>query len=241
MWILVYESDHLSISFGIKVVRSTSPLTLSPFLLKFIKKDVGFCDLISFLLNMENITEQKILNAIRYFVRNARNVGLTKLLKLLYFLDFMYYKKHGLSVTLFDYQAFDFGPVPRELYESIKTDNLPDYLRHEVFFDKQMDDTAIYPSYKIRTRKSPIDFSWFSPYEKKMLEEVAEIFYDADAKTMTEISHLKNSPWDLTLRTKGKYQLIEYDLAVDSDSSLDPATMKEYLELQRELKDYGRR
>jgi len=44
--------------------------------------------------------------------------------------------------------------------------------------------------------------SCFTPYERKMLEKVAFIFKDADASTMSEISHLKNQPWDRTKNTK---------------------------------------
>jgi len=71
-----------------------------------------------------NTTELKLINGIKYFVKNTRNVGRTKLFKLLYFWDFLHFKRFGTSVTGLDYFAYPFGPVPRKLYDEISTDNL---------------------------------------------------------------------------------------------------------------------
>ena len=190
---------------------------------------------------MENLTEHKILNAIKYFIKNTNNVRLTKLFKLLYFLDFMYFEKHGLSITCLDYFTYPFGPVPQELYHKISNEELPEIITKEIQFIKEKgNDELSNPIYKINLKNKKIDMSCFSFYEKEMLKQVAEIFYDADANAMTEASHLKNLPWDKTRITKGMYQMIDYELALDKDSSIDLENFKEYLILQKELKTDGR-
>ena len=53
-----------------------------------------------------NIIQQKILNGIKYFVKETQNVGRTKLFKLLFFWDFFSFIKYGKSVTGFDFKEF---------------------------------------------------------------------------------------------------------------------------------------
>ena len=59
---------------------------------------------------------EKLINAIIYFAKNTTYCGKTKLLKLLYFLDFYQFKQTGKSVTGLDYFAWKMGPVPKELF-----------------------------------------------------------------------------------------------------------------------------
>ena len=186
---------------------------------------------------MNNITENKILNAIKFFVKNTNNVGRTKLFKLLYFLDFMFFKEYGLSVTLYDYYTFPFGPVPKQLFDQIANDNLPDFLKNEIFFmeEQNEENEDEYKQFKAVLKNPKIDLSCFAPYEKEMLEKVTEIFKYASAKDITEASHLKNHPWDKTKNSRGMFQKIDYELAIDEDSELDIDDVKEYLELQKEL------
>ncbi|MCL5991168.1 MAG: Panacea domain-containing protein, partial [Bacteroidetes bacterium] len=177
---------------------------------------------------MERITDQKILNAIKYFLKNTKNVRLTKLFKLLYFLDFMYFGKHGLSVTCLDYYTYPFGPVPKELYLKISNNELPEFYNKEMQFIKgKGNEEFSNPVYTINLKNRKIDLDCFSFYEKEMLKQVAEIFKEADANVMIEASHFKNLPWDKTKNTKGMFQLIDYELALDKDSSIDIDNLRE--------------
>jgi len=181
------------------------------------------------------ITEQKILNAIKHFSKKTRNVGRTKLFKLLYFLDFMYFKKHGLSVTCYDYYAFPFGPVPNKLYDQIVNDNLPDSFNKELKFIKTDadDDDDQYLRFKVLLKKPEIDYTCFTPYEKEMLETVTLIFKYASAKDMTEITHLHNSPWDRTIKQYGMFKPIDYLLAVDDEAQFDINFLRERFDIQK--------
>lgn len=50
-----------------------------------------------------------------------------------------------------------------------------------------------------------------------MLKALAFIFKDAKADDMIESTHLKNEPWDRTLKEKGEFKKIDYMLAIDSE------------------------
>ena len=100
---------------------------------------------------MKDFTNKKILSGIKYFVKNTQHVGRTKLFKLLYFWDFLYFKKYGLSVTGYQYYTFPFGPVPLELYNQIIEDKLPDELKKELVIiddDSSEDEFGNYKKFK---------------------------------------------------------------------------------------------
>lgn len=152
---------------------------------------------------------EKLINSIIYFAKNTNFCGKTKLLKLLYFLDFRHFKQAGKSVTGLDYYAWDMGPVPKGLYNEL-TDNMNTDLK------KAIQDLPKEGFQKICPKKK-FDPQYFSGREMKLLKETAFIFKDAKADEMVESTHLKNEPWDRTLKEKGEFQKIDYMLAIDSE------------------------
>ena len=111
--------------------------------------------------------EQKILNGIKYFVKTTKNVGRTKLFKLLYFWDFLNFKRYGKSVTGYDYYTFPFGPVPKVLYDEIAEDDLPNYLDENiVILEKEEDDKFIeYKTFVVTLKNDNIDLESLSKNE----------------------------------------------------------------------------
>jgi len=152
---------------------------------------------------------EKLINAIIYFADHTKYCGKTKLLKLLYFLDFKHFKQTGKAVTGQDYFAWDMGPVPRELFEELSGNMKPD-------MKTAIDDLPAEGFQKIQPKKK-FDPRYFSNREMKILEEVAFIFQDAKADVMVETTHLYNEPWDRTLKEKGEFKKIDYMLAIDSE------------------------
>jgi len=65
--------------------------------------------------------------------------------------------------------------------------------------------------------KKQFNSDYFSNKEVELLSNISFIFKDANADLMVESTHLKNEPWDRTLKEKGEFQKIDYMLAVDSD------------------------
>jgi uncharacterized phage-associated protein len=153
---------------------------------------------------------EKLINAIIYFADHTKYCGKTKLLKLLYFLDFTHFKQMGKSVTGLDYFAWQMGPVPKELFEELSGNMKPD-------MSASIHDLPAGEGFQQIRPKKKFDSQYFSKKEIKLLEELAFIFEDAKADAMVESTHLKNEPWDRTLKEKGEFKRIDYMLAIDSD------------------------
>src|SRR5450759_4848767 len=65
---------------------------------------------------------ERLINAIIYFAKNTKHCGITKLMKLLFLLDFDHFKLTGRNVTGQDYFAYPMGPVPGEIHDEITSD-----------------------------------------------------------------------------------------------------------------------
>jgi uncharacterized phage-associated protein len=171
---------------------------------------------------------EKIINAIIYFATNTKYCGKTKLMKLLYFLDFLHFKQTGKSVTGLDYFAWKMGPVPKVLFDELSGDMKSD-MRAAIKVLPKDGFQGIQP-------KTKPDIRFFSKREMKLLEDLSFIFEEANAEVMVESTHLKNEPWDRTLRTKGEFQEIDYMLAIDSDIvSLTQDEARERMEERSEM------
>lgn len=176
---------------------------------------------------------EKLINAIIYFATNTKYCGKTKLLKLLYFLDFQHFKQTGKSITGLDYYAWNMGPVPKDLFNELTEKMDPD-------LKAAIHDLPQEGFQKIRPKKK-FDPKYFSSREMKLLKDLAFIFKDAKADDMIESAHLKNEPWDRTLKEKGEFKKIDYMLAIDSEIvSLPYNEAKERMEERLEmLKIFG--
>jgi uncharacterized phage-associated protein len=171
---------------------------------------------------------EKLINSMVYFAKNTEFCGKTKLMKLLYFLDFTHFKQTGKSVTGLDYFAWERGPVPKELFEEI-SDNMKPDMKSAI---------KIIPTegfQQIRAKKKFND-RYFSKKELELLENISFMFKDAQADNMVESTHLKNEPWDRTLKEKGEFQKIDYMLAIDSETfSLPYDEARERMEERSEM------
>lgn len=158
-----------------------------------------------------DLTREKLINAILYFAANTKLCGKTKLVKLLYYLDFMHFRETARSVTGLTYGAWQFGPYPTEFAREL--DNPPADLRAAITIQKAANGSFL----GVKPRKR-FNSEVFSPREKRLLEKIAFIFKDARADDMVEASHLPNHPWDRTIKAKGEKAEIDYMLAIDSQA-----------------------
>lgn len=182
---------------------------------------------------INNTYREKILNAILYFAKNVKYPSKVKIFKLLYFLDFIHFKETGQSVTNLDYYAWDYGPVPKDLFEEIKSGEVPEDLRDHlsiVPYDKDSEKAG----FEFKAKHSA-ELKVFSPREQRIMEELVFMFKEVTPKQMSEISHLKNLPWDKTLKTKGKYAKIDYELAIDQDAKTTKEEAKQNTEERAEM------
>lgn len=149
-------------------------------------------------------------------------------MKLLYFLDFMHFRRTGKSVTGLDYFAWDKGPVPVDLFMELSNNMKPDM---EAALHKLSGEGF----QKIKSKKK-FDNQYFSKNEMRLLKDIAYIFKDINSDEIVESSHLKNHPWDRTLKEKGEKKKIDYLLAIDNDDdSLPYEEAKERLEERQEM------
>jgi uncharacterized phage-associated protein len=180
-----------------------------------------------------NIYRKKLLNSVLFFAKNTKYLNLTKISKLLYFLDFTHFEKTGYPSIGLDYYAFPRGPVPRDFWAEIKDCNVPEDFKGKLALILKKGD---YKEVEIRAIKQP-ELSVFTPREIKILEDLAFIFKEARGKDITEVSHLPKEPWEMTIKNAGKNKLIDYMLGFDENSGIDPDDAKEslteYFETQR--------
>jgi uncharacterized phage-associated protein len=165
---------------------------------------------------------EKLIDAIVYFAENTKFCGKTKLMKLLYYLDFWHFKETGKSVTGLDYYTWERGPVPKALF--VEIDNMQPDLKAAIKI-------VLKGGLQEISARRKFDDRFFTSREKRLLEEVSFIFREARAEDISHASHLKNAPWDRTLKEKGEWAKIDYLLSIDDDArSLSFEEAKERME-----------
>ena len=130
------------------------------------------------------------------------------------------------------YYAWDMGPVPKDLYNEL--DCPGEDLCRVVFIPKSKEPKEFFGM----KPKRPFDDLHFTTRELRLMEKLAEIFNEAKAEHMIEVTHLPNAPWDKTLKEKGRLQEIDYLLALDGSSdSLSLEEIEERLADTKEMKE----
>lgn len=158
-----------------------------------------------------NYNRTKLINVILFFAKNTNFCGVTKLFKLLYFLDFGHYQDTGRSVTGLEYFAWKMGPVPVTLYEEIECPD-PDIAEKVTFepvktkFEKPM---------MLASAKAEFDPSHFSKREIRLLKMLAKQYKNSKSDEMIEATHLENLPWNQVYNIENKRQeKIPYEYAL---------------------------
>lgn len=143
---------------------------------------------------MVNISRLKLLEAIVFFVEHTRKCGAVKLFKLLYFMDMLHFRETGRSVTGLKYKALPFGPVPTDLFSEFKSP-APDLAATVKITaapkaqDEEPTRTIIQPVRHWEDR-------YLTVREKRIAGELAEMFLEASADDMSNVSHARGGPWD---------------------------------------------
>lgn len=158
------------------------------------------------------MVNNKLKNAILFFLnkREIKNLGTTKLAKLLYYADFGFYSKYHKSITGESYIKRDFGPLPQNFYnilENLSESNKVRPKKKKVFsFDI---------SYYIPLEKP--NMKLFSQEELNELKKTAKKYKNETANELTALSH-KEVPW---LFTKNLGEKIDYSFAYQVDTKAE--------------------
>jgi len=176
-----------------------------------------------------NIYRRKLLNALLFFAKETKHPNMTKISKLLYFLDFVHFKQTGYPCIGLKYYAFESGPLPKDFWLEVKDGNVPEDFRDKLALIPRRDELD--PSRKETEfwAKADPNLSIFTPRETEILSNLAFIFKEARGQDMKEVSHLRKQPWDITIKEKGKRQFIDYLLAIDEKSEVDLEEARESL------------
>lgn len=173
------------------------------------------------------INLDKVRAMILFFLYHTdpKFLGKTKLMKLFYFADFGYVKRHGIPITFDNYQNMEHGPVPVTIYNLINGTFLdPDESPLSDIIEFQEVEGS-HKMHRIIPRKEFTEQhrKLFSISELKILAEVSKRFYDANQKKIEDASH-EEYPWSNT----EFLEEIPYTLAT---KDIDSETTEEEVEL----------
>lgn len=135
---------------------------------------------------------EKTFNAILYFLDNTSMCNKKKLFKLLFLLDFEHFAETGRSVTGFDYEAWDRGPVPTELNKKMRASD-PEFLE---YVDVELiEGKKDYKTISLNPKKK-FDERFFSRRQLRLLASIADRFSMMTGAEMEAYTHLPGGPWD---------------------------------------------
>jgi uncharacterized phage-associated protein len=181
---------------------------------------------------MNTRQQEKLINAIIYFVNNTTYCNKVKLFKLLYLSDFKHFHETGKSITGLDYYAWLKGPVPLALkstiQEILRGDNqeegespLKDILNSNFSFSEESKSKKL-----TVTPKTQFDSEVFTRREYKLLQSIANEYKDTMSEEMILATHENDGPWDITYRRQPD-ERIDYFLALNSGSPLKKEEIQE--------------
>jgi transcriptional regulator with XRE-family HTH domain len=153
------------------------------------------------------VNPSKLKNILLYILSKVGalpNVGETVLYKLLYFVDFDYYEKHGRSITGLVYIKNHYGPTPArefvEVVEHMKTAGELEVVETSYFSHLQKKYLPI----------KRANLSSLSADEIKHIDSELDRLADKTAAELSELSH-KDMPWIAAKSGKRiDYQLVMY-------------------------------
>lgn len=137
------------------------------------------------------IKKEKYINALLYFISECGNekLGITKLNKLFYYLDFISFRDNKASVTGETYVHLPMGPFAKHLQNDIigqasKAGFIKEYKDDSQKFGKRNSYLSL---------KKP-DLSLFSEYELDLLNNISKTFREWTTEQMIAQTH-SEAPW----------------------------------------------
>ena len=147
------------------------------------------------------INKNKIINLILILAKNG--ILKTKLLKEMFYADFLNYKNIGASITGLEYAKLPYGPVPDD-FEKIITE-----CKNEELISYNIEYINEYELHNIKCL-GEIDKSIFSREELNIINKVIDFFKDYKSKEIADFSHEEKAYIETNLSDK-----ISYDYAFD--------------------------
>ncbi len=146
---------------------------------------------------MATLNKEKYQNALLYFISECGNekLGIMKLNKLFYYLDFISYRDRKKSITGEKYLPFPKGPFASSLEKEITL------AQKEELIDRKKDRSEKYGERNRFCAVKCYNFSVFDEYEQKLLQYLCEQFKEWSTDQMVAQTHTE-APW--VFSQKGK-------------------------------------
>jgi len=163
------------------------------------------------------LNRDKYIHSILFFLEKINNkyLGKTKLMKLLYFLDFGYYEIHEESITNDKYVWYPHGPVPS------RADTILNYMEKKDLIERKM----VKFDNRKQERYLPVEkfrASIFTAEELRSLEKIASFYEEYSTQEIEDEAH-RDIPWLLSKPPEGEKvgrDYIDYELALYRHNSL---------------------
>lgn len=128
-----------------------------------------------------SLSTNKVANVVRLIISNNGPTFVTKMNKLLFYADFIHYKKHGYGITGITYKALPFGPVPEnwgKLYSSLSGIEMEEF---------------VYPSglSGIRLESTDDHIDQLNESELNTIHKVCVLFSNMSAGEISQTSHFE--------------------------------------------------
>ncbi len=143
----------------------------------------------------------KVYNMILCFADSK--VLKTKLLKEMFYADFLYYKNTGASITGLEYAKINYGPVPENYEKIINECSKNKLIDYKIEFKNE------YESHYIK-RKEKIDTNVFTKEEYDTICKVKHFFENYNSNDIVKYSHSEKAFINTDF-----YKKISYDYAFD--------------------------
>ncbi len=146
---------------------------------------------------------KKVEQVVFEIISHVGSVYETKLNKLLFYVDFLSYKRHGVGVTGLTYQAIQYGPVPNQyatLYNNTSTIE-----PSTIFFDNG----NVGVRYNTKQRALANEEGLLSEQEINIITHIANLFKNSTAQEISNISH-EEKAW---IENNATRSIIDYSTA----------------------------
>ena len=148
---------------------------------------------------------EKFVNVILFFATNIKRLFKTKLMKLLFYSDFVNFRNNTVSITGLKYIKNYFGPTPIK-HELLLGELFEKYITYQVKHVKFSKDNV--EEYEFIKPLEKPSLGIFSQEELNSMEEVLSAFKHLTSEKITQCSH-KEEAWT---KTKNK-EIISYEYA----------------------------
>ena len=135
----------------------------------------------------------RLKNILLYVLEHCTDVFCTKMNKILFYADFLAYRRHGMALTGLSYKAITYGPVP-ERWDRVYSQ-----------FDEIVQELRSYGEKEghILTAEAQADTTVLTPNEIRILEEICSRFSNCTSSELSNMSHLETA-WLHNINSPGR-------------------------------------